>query len=146
MCGVSIHGEGSKKLSFLIPVKKPKMFAGGRCPHYVLFTTYDSFDGWREFGNCCRQFKNRRHSFCTERYVNLLRRTALEQTMHAFDGGRRHRSRTIKRTCFIDSGLTGFISLSKQHCLLTLPLGGYPNLAANDCATRCSAFRSRRAR
>ena len=64
----------------------------------------------------------------------------------AFDGGRRRRSRTIKHTCFINGRLTGFINLSEQHCSLMLPLGGYPNLAANDCATRCSAFGSGRAR
>jgi len=46
----------------------------------------------------------------------------------------------------IDGRLTGFINLSKQDCSLTLPLGGYPNLAANDCATRRSAFGSGRAR
>ena len=106
--------------------------------------TYDLFDGWREFGNRCRQFNNRRRdSFdswrefgnhcrlhgeihqpasshcveaddaqnrrqgtCTERYANLLHHTVLKQTMCAFDGGRRRRSRTIKRTCFIDGRLT----------------------------------------
>jgi hypothetical protein len=101
--------------------------------HYV-FTTRDSFDGWREFGNRCRQFKNRRRDTfggwrefgnrcwqfenrrqgtCTERYANLLHRTVLKQTMRAFDGGRRRQSRTIKRTCFFDGGLTGSINLSK---------------------------------
>ncbi len=54
-----------------------------------------TFDGWWEFGNRCRQFENRRHGSCTERYVNLLHHTALKKTMHAFDGGRRRRSQTI---------------------------------------------------
>jgi hypothetical protein len=57
--------------------------------------------------------------------------------MHVSDGGRRRRSRTIKRTCFIDGGRMGFIiiNLSEQDCSLMLPLSGYPNLAVNDCAT-----------
>jgi len=73
----------------------------------------------------------------------LARRGTL---MHAFDGGKHCRSRTIKRARFIDGGLGGFINLSEQHCLLMLLLGGYPNLAVNDCATRRSACGSRRVR
>jgi hypothetical protein len=56
--------------------------------------------------------------------------------MRTFDGGRRRRTRTIERTCFINGGLTGFIYMSKQLCSLTLSLGGYGKLAANDCASR----------
>ena len=37
-------------------------------------------------------------------------------------------------------------SSCKQHCSLTLLLGGYRKLAANDCVSRCSTCGSGRAR
>jgi hypothetical protein len=128
-----------------------------------MFTTCNSFDGWRDSGILAGSSKASTVGESSgiiatgsskigdrvlhERYVNLLHCTALKQTMRTFDGGRRRRSRTNKRACFIDGGLTGFINLSDQHCSLTLPLGGYPHLAANDCVTgHSSACGSGRAR
>jgi hypothetical protein len=109
-------------------------------PHYV-FTTCDSFNGWREFGNRCRQFKNRRHGSCRR---DRVRQPASSHCAEA--GSRRCKclaedgvagAARLDTRVFIDCGLMGFIiiNLSEQDCLLMLPLSGYPNLAANECAT-----------
>jgi hypothetical protein len=70
-------------------------------PHYV-FTTCNSFNGWREFGNRCRQFENRRHGSCRR---DRVRQPA---SSHCAEAGSR------RCTCLTEEGVAGAARLNAR--------------------------------